>query len=1275
MLLAHGMLRGLLFVIAYLFSTFSYAQDTLRGNIEVGQGKRFATLTIAAQAYNTSVLDGHVAFLLTDSLYASSESFPVTLSSNPSASQNQTLTIRPAAGNHATIRGTVVNNPLILVTGSHIHFNGSNGSNNTRDLSIINLSANSPRVINFSSVGTQHVEFCSLKNTVLINGNDRSVITLSSRTSTSTPGFFRNITIENNVFNASLYGIFAVARAVSGNGTGISILNNDMSTGGDDAIRLSGIYLRGVDGTIIRGNKVGRFDGTDSATDRGIWLADSCRNVEITKNEIFSLHYTGNKGCGSIGILVATGMVNANVLIANNMIHGISGDGNDISVTATSINNPTGILIDNTIASQSGIRILFNSIYLGGEPGITNTLNRTRAISSCIRLRGSSRAEIRNNILVNSLGLTGSTGLGSFCVFASQSNNLNDSMNQNIYYNGTLGNGIKAIGYVFNTSMAYTSLGSWQGFTGKDGSSLLVLPKFISFNDLRLTEDNQSINNKGKVVAGLGDDFRGVTRSSQNPDVGCFEFNAAGQRFWTGLVSGDWNDPGNWSANEPVNDTTDLLFDPSRSYCPIIADTVSIRNLLMEFPTDTMLLQLDSGACLRLRGQITRVRGKIAASKADIEMNGSEEQNIPDGLFLSNQLGGLIISNTSSPGVRIGGPLEILNRVEFTDSGKTLQTEGHLVLKSNINRTAYIGNLTGKSVIGEVTVEAFVPAGIFHGRAWHLLSTPIFGNQTIRQSWQESATSLASNPAPGFGTMLTSPATNALANGYDLRTPAGGTLNYFDTSSQRFIPVSSTFQSISNQPAYLVLIRGDRSSSSFNAPVVNTKLRTKGSIYNALNTQPVPPAIIAPGKFHLLGNRLSAPIDWTKLNKTGDLDDVFYVWDPELGNLGGYQTISGLNGYIPIPGGTRLFTGNASITNIEQGKGFFVRGSTNGVGASVTFPESAKTSTGITARTTTIQQNAGISFRLYSVQDSAKTMLLDGCRLIHIDADSGTGLIKLFGNEEQLSIEDQTQFWTLRSKSVLTEFDTVALKTKSLRYQSYRLAIQNQWPISIESNWVLFDRILNREMILPDTGTFNYVFSVNAYNQHQTENRFRLYTKTVQVLSISDVRLNGTSTSENRDLLFVTSSDWTGVREVLLEYSANGREFHSLKAWNNPEANVSFSHESKSNVNYYRLKLTDFSNRILYSQVLVLRNMKTNQSIEAVRAGDNLNLRLNVDASSTWNMRVFDQSNKLVKKQEVALSKGFSQVNINLFSGLSSGLYTVELVHQKGDRLFTRFLW
>jgi hypothetical protein len=258
-------------------------------------------------------------------VYSSSETFPIVFTNNTNASSTNTLTIKPQINNNVRISGSVNNNPILKITGKFIYINGSNNNSNNRNLTIINQSITQPRLILFGSEGIVPVNNCTIKNCTLINGNDRSVVTLSDATTIANAGYFSNITIENNSIQRSLYGIFAIAKFVTGNGSGLLIKNNDLNTSGANSIRNVGIYLKGVDGATVDANTIGNFFNTDSATDKGIYLADSVRNTIVSNNKISNLNYTGTNGYGANGITISTAFPNANITIHNNMISNISG--------------------------------------------------------------------------------------------------------------------------------------------------------------------------------------------------------------------------------------------------------------------------------------------------------------------------------------------------------------------------------------------------------------------------------------------------------------------------------------------------------------------------------------------------------------------------------------------------------------------------------------------------------------------------------------------------------------------------------------------------------------------------------------------------------------------------------------------------------------------------------------------------------------------------------------------------------------------------------------
>ncbi|MEZ4822369.1 MAG: hypothetical protein R2942_08075 [Ignavibacteria bacterium] len=83
----------------------------------------------------------------------------------------------------------------------------------------------------------------------------------------------------------------------------------------------------------------------------------------------------------------------------------------DWSYTSIPTDNP---ITESTFGTaQSGIKVYYNSINMYG-----NTLNKTSAMSMGVYLASGSTADLRDNSIVNSLGLLAALGYGTVGVYA-----------------------------------------------------------------------------------------------------------------------------------------------------------------------------------------------------------------------------------------------------------------------------------------------------------------------------------------------------------------------------------------------------------------------------------------------------------------------------------------------------------------------------------------------------------------------------------------------------------------------------------------------------------------------------------------------------------------------------------------------------------------------------------------------------------------------------------------------------------------------------------------
>lgn len=480
-------------------------------NYPTGIDGIYATLTAAIADLNLRGISTAVNFLLTDATY-SAETFPIILNVNNASlpTWENPLTIKPNTGVTSIISGSVDGAELIKIMTDYITIDGSNSGGGTRDLTIENTSAIFPQVLWIASDGETPRIGVTVKNCNIINGYDSSPLVVSAGYLLGADGWFNDITIHNNNIQKALHGIYCRAYVSSGNGSNLYITSNDMTTPGANAVQFNGMYLQGIDEGFITDNVIGNFSGPLDENFHGIWLAEGTVNTVVERNKIYNLNYTGTNGNGAHGITVSTETMDANNFIINNVIFDISGDGSNY--TSTLRYNPHGICIYST---QSGVNVYYNSINLFG-----NTLNGNNALSTGIAVGAGSIVDIRDNNIVNNLGLLDAIGYGSTGIYLqADSTQLYLSDYNNIFVSPS-GFGAKLVGKIVSND--YSTLLEWQAATGKDLHSFSTDPQFVASDDLRLMSTSQLIA-AGTPIPGIETDFLGDIRSMTTPTIGAYE--------------------------------------------------------------------------------------------------------------------------------------------------------------------------------------------------------------------------------------------------------------------------------------------------------------------------------------------------------------------------------------------------------------------------------------------------------------------------------------------------------------------------------------------------------------------------------------------------------------------------------------------------------------------------------------------------------------------------------------------------------------------------------
>jgi trimeric autotransporter adhesin len=511
-------------------------QNPMSGTFTVGVGGDYTTLTAAVADYNTRCAVGAITFLLTDASYPG-ETFPISINQIAGQSSVNTLTIRPAAGNMATISGSSTSSIIKFNGADWVTIDGSNSGGTDQSLSIINTSTGaSTAAIWVSSLGT----LLGATNNVIKNCNIMAGSTTVTSvfgihvggTTISTAGTGNdndNLTIQNNNIMRAYWGIYSRA-TTAGRNTNTQILKNKIgSTTPADQIGKWGMQIYETENSLISENEVFNMIGGTITNPTGLRIETGVVNTTISKNNIHDIRYTGTGGWGAKAIDVATSF-NSNLTISNNFISKMIGDGWS-TITSDAI---VGIRI---LSPSSHINIFNNSVVLDGN---LDRSGATADVSAALYVHGAANSmNVKSNIFINKMENV--TGVAkAYSIFSDAPATAYASINNNDYFVS----GPEGVFGRIPGAVDVLNLTEWRNFTGQDQLSINMQPEFVDSTNLHITANpiNECLNQAAMPLASVTDDYDSQTRSSTNPDIGADEFTATDLTIAVTETSGIPND-------------------------------------------------------------------------------------------------------------------------------------------------------------------------------------------------------------------------------------------------------------------------------------------------------------------------------------------------------------------------------------------------------------------------------------------------------------------------------------------------------------------------------------------------------------------------------------------------------------------------------------------------------------------------------------------------------------------------------------------------------------
>ncbi|MEP6673888.1 MAG: hypothetical protein ABJA78_01990 [Ferruginibacter sp.] len=159
--------------------------------------------------------------------------------------------------------------------------------------------------------------------------------------------------------------------------------------------------------------------------------------------------------------------------------------------------------------------------------------------------------------------------------------------------------------------------------------------------------------------------------------------------YWTGAVSTDWTDTGNWSTGvvPTISSPSIVVIPAGKPRYPIISGTSAANSISLEAATS-----LTVTGTLQLAGTINNL-GTCTASAGTIQYTGPAPQNIVANTFAGNTVQNMIINN--STGVSLAGNITVSGNLTFTTGSLSL-VSSTLTIGGTVTNTI-AGGLTGGS--------------------------------------------------------------------------------------------------------------------------------------------------------------------------------------------------------------------------------------------------------------------------------------------------------------------------------------------------------------------------------------------------------------------------------------------------------------------------------------------------------------------------------------------------------------------------------------------------
>jgi len=604
---------------------------------------------------------------------------------------------------------------------------------------------------------------------------------------------------------------------------------------------------------------------------------------------------------------------------------------------------------------------------------------------------------------------------------------------------------------------------------------------------------------------------------------------------------------------------------------------------------------------------------------------------------------------------------------------------GLVVLQSSAASTsAQVGNCTGGTLTGTVTVQRFIPGST--GRRWRFIASPVTTSNFISNNWQNGFHITGS----GSGGVLC-PTLSAHTNGFDATIGNAPSFFTYNEGTGAWTSISGTNNTnLTRGVGYRVFIRGSRAQGcslidgSTPPSSHNILLSATGTL--ATGTQTINVTSGTGGGWNLVGNPFQAIIDWEAITRT-NVGTSYHTFNPTAG-IGG----NGAYGVYTVGGGG---AGTNGVNRyIGPGHSFWVQATSAG---SIQIPESAKAVNQVSNLTHLFKSESlpGLSLKVLNNLNQSDEVLVNfnsnALRCMdNLDAEKfqfaqNVGNIATFNSCSAIRYAINT-LPEMSTSSRDTIF--VHIKLPTTTSATYKLTLNGLTNVNPALDVMLYDAYLNTSHNFRLNG--EYSFSTIA-NNAATQGANRFYVVIGNSLSnplpvkVTEFTAKK-SDNESVQLKWVTASE-VNSKLFIVERSTDGENYSAIgdvQARGNSSVLNIYNYVDRNpdlnKNNYYRLKMVDLDGTWAYSNIqtinfndyLIGSKESVKLNVYPIPANNFVTVELpETEMNYTFSIKNIT-GNTIIEPMDLNNENGSATISLEEIK--SAGIYFIEIISEDGKK-------